>query len=130
MIIENSVYKSACICIANLLCKLWLIRGSISCRIDNASIYTWKKNNIQYSTIIFAWVHVLYNTHAENTLNLKKKKKVYMYIYKFLDNCDKKVEILGNRTHHRKIKLTSAFPLGHALDIYMYMYYKVSPRYA
>lgn len=52
-----------------------------------------KKNNIQYSTIIFAWVHVLYNTHAENTLNLKKKKKVYMYIYKFLDNCDKKVEI-------------------------------------
>lgn len=32
-----------------------------------------KKNNIQYSTIIFAWVHVLYNTHAENTLNLKKE---------------------------------------------------------
>lgn len=50
MIIENSVYKSACICIANLLCKLWLIRGSISCRIDNASIYTWKKkqHTIQY----------------------------------------------------------------------------------
>lgn len=91
MVIENSVYKSACICIANLLCKLWLIRGSISCRIDNASIYTWKKNNIQYSTIIFVWVHVLYNTHAENTLNLKKEG-IHVHI-QFLDNCDKKVEI-------------------------------------
>lgn len=80
MVIENSVYKSACICIANLLCKLWLIRGSISCRIDNASIYTWKKNNIQYSTIIFVWVHVLYNTHAENTLNLKKKEGIHVHI--------------------------------------------------
>lgn len=81
MIIENSVYKSACICIANLLCKLWLIRGSISCRIDNASIYIrGKKNNIQYSTIIFAWVHVLYNTHAENTLNFKKRRYTCTYI--------------------------------------------------
>lgn len=39
-----------------------------------------KKNNIQYSTIIFAWVHVLYNTHAENTLNLKKKEGIHVHI--------------------------------------------------
>lgn len=50
-----------------------------------------KKTNIQYSTIIFVWVHVLYNTHAENTLNLKKEG-IHVHI-QFLDNCDKKVEI-------------------------------------